>query len=181
MRKRAISFLILCFTVLVFAFPAQSQMATKSEALSVANNWVTLIIQKKGDWGGSKTAAIAGMQDFKRGERLLGYFFRVQPKGYIIVPLRKEMAPVKAYSARSDLDPETEEGMADLLKGQMERILVKIEQAITSEKAGGAEKLTDILEIDYRPAWEDLEGDVNITQEELQGDEGSLEKDSESI
>ncbi len=87
-------------------------MATRNEALTVASNWITMIIQKKGDWGGSETAEIDEIHEFKRGERVLGYLFRVKPRGYIIVPLRKEMAPVKAYSAKSDLDPESEEEMA---------------------------------------------------------------------
>jgi Peptidase C10 family/Spi protease inhibitor len=175
MRKLILPLLVICLAIMITVTSAQAQMATRDEALTVASNWITTIIQKKGDWGGSETAEIVETQEFRRGERVLGYFFRVHPKGYIIVPLRKEMAPVKAYSARSDLDPESEEGMADFLKEKMERILDKTEQVVASEKAGGAEKLTDILEIDYRPAWKNLEGGVTTTQEELQSNEGFIE------
>jgi len=179
MKKLILPLLFICSAIMITVTSVQAQTASRNEALTVASNWITMIIQKQGDWGGYETAEIDEIHEFKRGGRVLGYFFRVKPKGYIIVSRRKEMAPVKAFSARSDLNPESEEGMADLLKGQMEGILDKIEQAVALEKADGAHKLTDVVEINYRPAWENLESDVKITQEELQGDEGSLEEDFE--
>lgn len=191
MKKMILTTLIVCIAIMGSGLPARAQVATMDEALTVANNWITLIIHKKGDWGGSETAEVEDIQEFKRGEQVIGYFCHVKPKGYIILSLRKELAPVKAYSARSDLDPESEEGMADLLKGSMARNLDRVEQVINTDKAAGTEELSDILEIDYRNAWNELEGDVEALMEgpvrdkevpkgELKGEEGSPEGDLES-
>ena len=175
---------IVCLAIMGTGLPVRAQMATMDEALTVATNWITVIIRKKGDWGGSETAEVDEIREFKRGNRVVGYFCRVKPSGYIVISLRKELAPVKAYSAKTDLDPGSEEGMADLLKGGMERVLNRIEQQIGPVKSAGTEELTGILEIDYRGAWEELQGDVKTLKEEPEGDMGTpkeeLKGDEES-
>ena len=69
--------------------PVHAQMATTDEAMTVAANWITLIIHQKGDWGGSQTAEVQELQKFKRGDRELGYFCRVKPTGFIVVGQRQ--------------------------------------------------------------------------------------------
>ena len=46
----------------------------------MVRNWITLIVQKKGHWGGSKTAQVEECLPFRRGERPLGYFCPVEPQ-----------------------------------------------------------------------------------------------------
>ncbi len=141
MQKQWITILLACLVIVRPASPLQAQSAseivTKDEALAVAQNWITSIIQNKGKWGDSQTAKVETIQELERGERVLGYFCRVRPHGFIVIPLRKEMAPVKAYSDVSDLDPESDEGLANLIKGEMEDILNRIEmQPILVEPKG---------------------------------------------
>jgi hypothetical protein len=107
--------------------PAKAQMVTWEEAFDVAQNWIALIIEKEGNWGGAETAQVYEVHDFTRGGLLLGYFCRVQPSGYIVVSLRKELAPVQAYSDTGDIDPESGEGMVGISKEEMERILMEID------------------------------------------------------
>jgi len=171
MKKWSITILIACLAISVLASPVVAEMATMDEAQTVANNWITLIIQEKGNWGGSETAEVEEIQEFKRGERVIGYFCRVKPKGFIVVSLHKELAPVKAYSAVSDLDPESEEGMADLIKGGMERVLDWTEQLVGPIESARAEDLDSILEINYRQAWAELEGNVEIFKDRLESSE----------
>lgn len=138
---------------------AWAQPVTMDEARIVAENWISVIIKERGSWGGSTEAEPGDMQEFRRKGRFIGYFCPVSPKGYIIVSPRREMAPVKAYSATSDLDPASETGMADLLKGKMERILDKVHRIARERKAVTGEEVADTLEIDYRPAWDALMND----------------------
>jgi hypothetical protein len=125
---RKIIMVALLMTVGLMTIPIQAQMATTNEALTVANNWIDVIIQKKGGWGDANSAYVESIEEFNRGGRTVGYFCNVKPVGHIVLSLRKELAPVKAYSAKSNLDPKSEEGMADLIKGKMEDILKVIEQ-----------------------------------------------------
>ena len=166
-RRLIVTILIACLAVTaltstVQAEPVQDEIVTMDEALTVANNWITLMIHNEGDWGGFEAAEVAEICEFKRGDRVLGYFCRVEPTGFVVVSLRKELAPVKAYSAVSDLDPKLEQGMADLIKEKMERILDWIEQVVSPIESAGAEGPESVLEIDYRQAWAELEGDVEV-------------------
>ena len=169
MKNLTITILIALVAAMVLISPVRAEIATMDEALAVANNWVTLTLQKKGTWGDSETAVVGEIQEFKRGERLLGYFGHVQPKGYIIVSLRKELAPVKVCSATSDLDPACEEGMADLIKDCMERILNRIEKEVGPIRSARTEDVSKILEINYSSAWAELERD----EEEFENGLGS--------
>jgi hypothetical protein len=157
MRNLIIIIIIASLAIVGLISPGRAEMATRDEGMTVAKNWITLIIQKKGDWGGSETAELEEIQEFKRGERILGYFCAVKPRGFIVISLRKELAPVKAYSTTCDLDPESDEGLADIIKGGMERVLNRIEQRLGPLDKVRTEELGNFLEINYRQAWEELE------------------------
>jgi len=160
MDKLRNTILIASLVLVGLTIPVRAEMATMDEALTVANNWINLIVQKTGSWGDANTAYVEDIQEFKRGKRVVGYFCRVKPKGYIVVSLRKELAPVKACSSTGYLDPESEEGMADMLKGRMERMLDAIEQQPAPNRSGTDPNVQSTVRIDYRPAWEELEPDV---------------------
>lgn len=160
MKNLIIAILIASLAIMVPVSPVQAEMVTVDEALTVANNWITLIIHNEGDWGGSESAEVEEIEEFKRGERVIGYFCHVKPKGFIVVSLRKELAPVKAYSAVSDLDPESDEGMADVIKMRMDGILNAIEQQIGPVQSARTEDVKNILETNHRPTWDELGGNV---------------------
>jgi hypothetical protein len=133
-----------------------SQMADINETSTIANNWIRIIIAETGGWGSNKNASIKTMIEFKRNDRLLGYFYPVNPSGYILISLRKELAPVKAYSATCNLDPFNDEGMTDLLKVCMERLLDTIEQNLGPIDLINTSDLKNMVEINYKPAWNNL-------------------------
>jgi hypothetical protein len=161
MKKSLLALLIALLAITSTRDAALAQMVSLDDALTVAENWITVIVNKKGSWGGSDTAEVSDIVDFKRGNNRIGYFCQVDPQGYIIVSLRRELAPVKAYSASSSLDPESEEGLADLIKSNMEKLLAKI-QLIRSMSAFADPNglLPTEVEIDYRSAWDVLQDDV---------------------
>jgi hypothetical protein len=160
MKNIIFRILIASFAVMACISETRAETVTTDEALVVANNWINTIIRKKGSWGEADSAHVDSIQEFKREQRILGYFCNVEPVGYIIVSLRKEFAPVKAYSARSELEPNTDEGMADYLKGRMERILDKVEERFGSLTAARSEDVSGLFEVDYKEAWKQLEAGV---------------------
>jgi hypothetical protein len=160
MKTITLRILIASFATIVFISEARAQIVTTDKALIVADNWINTIILKKGSWGEADSAHIDSISQFKRGERVLGYFCNVEPVGYIIVSLRKEFAPVKAYSARTELEPGTDEGLADFLKTRMERILDKVEKQFGSLTTARSEDVSGLFEVDYKEAWEQLEAGV---------------------
>ncbi len=172
MKNLIIAILIACLAIMGSTLPTRAQapieLATKDEALTIAKNWITLIIQKKGTWGDAETAEVDDCQEFKHNEQILGYFCPVKPRGFIVISLYKVLAPVKAYSAVSDLDPESDEGMSDLIKESMERVLDRIEQSTGLIETTSIEDLENVLEIDYRRSWQELESNVEIFKEGIE-------------
>ena len=162
--------LITSLALAVLTVPIRAEMATRNDALTVANNWLRLIIQNKGSWGGSDTAMIQQIQQLKRGDRVLGYFCDVSPRGYIVVSLHKQLAPVKAYSAACNLNPASNKGMADLIKDRMEQILKRIDEWTATLKQPPDEVMTKILEINYAQAWAELNVGAATFQQMLDGD-----------
>jgi hypothetical protein len=91
-----------------------------------------------------------------------------------VLSLRKELAPVKAYSARCDLDPKSEEGMADLIKGKMEDILKAIEQKAGPIQSARTEDVANIVEINYSNSWANLQGDISTVDWGTDSGEGDI-------
>ncbi len=168
MKKTIFVSIVIALAVLGSGLPVFAQPLSVDEARTVATNWIELIIQKKGDWGGSNTAQIDEILEFKRGERVLGFFCRVHPSGFIVVSLFKELAPIKAYSPSTDLNPDSNESLADLIKIGMERILDEIERQVGSLKLAQSQSFANILEINYRQSWEELEKETETFKTELQ-------------
>ena len=134
----------------------QAQNVNKNETEIISRNWINAIVAETGSWGSYQKASVKTMIEFKRGDRLLGYFYPVDPTGYILISLRKELAPVKAYSASCNLDPFNDEGMTDLLKVCMERILDTIEQRFGQIDLVNTSDLENMVEINYKPEWNNL-------------------------
>jgi hypothetical protein len=65
MKNLKITIRIACLAALAFITPVWAQIVTMDEALNVANNWITLTLRQKGDWGGDNMAAVADVQELK--------------------------------------------------------------------------------------------------------------------
>jgi len=174
MKKLRNIILVALLMTVGFTIPIQASMVATNKALTVANNWINVIIQKKGSWGGANDAFVQDIQEFKRGGRIIGYFCNVEPAGYIVVSLRRELAPVKAYSAISSIDPESDEGLADVIKLGMERILNGIEKQVGPIESVRTEDVQNILEINYCDVWAKLDGGTIGIEMDYQGGDPSL-------
>ena len=170
MEKLRNTILVASLMVIGLTIPIQAKRATMDEALTVANNWISLILEKKGAWADANTAYVEDIQEFKRGRRTIGYFCRVWPKGYIVLSLHKQLAPVKAYSATCDLDPGSQEGMTDLIKNRMDRILGRIDERVKKLKQTPDQVMATILDINYSNAWNELQVDTMSFQQMLESD-----------
>ncbi len=166
--------LVASLLVMGLTMPVRAKIVTTDEALTVANNWIRMIIQEKGGWGDAKTAYVEDIQEFRRRRRMMGYFCNVKPRGCIVISLRRELAPVKAYSVRSNLDPQSEEGMVDLIKDCMERILDTIEKLVGPVQTARTEDVANIVEINYTNAWAELEGDISTVEWGLGSNQGDI-------
>lgn len=164
MRIIVCCILIICLALALAVLPAGAQSVTAEDARSVAQNWVALTIRQQGDWGGSPSAQIGGIREFRQGDRLIGYYCPVSPQGFLVMSLRRELAPVKAYSDTTNLDPDAEGGLTDLIKLQMAAALDAIEQEAGPVVSVSSAQVTPLMEFNYLGAWDvlDTEGSASL-------------------
>lgn len=143
---------LLMAVLLICVSSAWAENVDRDEALTIAENWIELIIHYHGDWGGSPEARVVEIREFSQDDRLLGYFCRVEPQGYIVVSLLKGLAPVKTFSATSNLDPDATEGPTDLIKYKMALLQRMVEERLGPVDGVKTEDLRSIADIDYSPA-----------------------------
>ena len=132
--------LLLAALMVVIAATATAEIVTPEQARRIASNWLDLIVYTHGDWAGSSEPAVVDIDDFRRGDRLLGYCCHVEPRGFVVVSAVKGLAPVKAYSGSSSFDVEAEDGLVDVIALKMEAVRHELELQLDSpENATEAE------------------------------------------
>ncbi len=161
---------IVAVSLMLLVPTVQAEKATVEEALMVAENWIRLIIGTEGHWGDSDMAYVETIDEFVGRNQVIGYFCRIKPQGFIVISLHKELAPIKAYSTNCNLNPESDEGMADLLKGKMERVLDSFQQQLSEIRLAQAQDVQNTLEINYRFAWNALAGSVRTSEVRINSD-----------
>ena len=164
--KQYITLLLCCFLIVLVTERSHAQFVTRDQALTVASNWVDFLIVKKGNWHGSKSAFVQEVQDFTREDRLLGYYCKVNPVGFVIVPRLHGLAPIKAYSSSDDIDPTLDDGMTDLFKDCMEIMLDGIEHQVGPLESARSQDLTEFLGDYFLPAWNALEHGLDMDYQE---------------
>lgn len=168
MKQWIFGFLITCMFLTLLVIPVSAQPVTADDARAVAQNWIALKIQQQGNWGGSPTAQMGEIQEFKLGERVIGYFCPVQPQGFLVISLRRELAPVKAYSDTSNLDPDSKEGLTDLIKLQMAEILDYIDINAGSVGSVSSTEVTPLMEFNYLASWDVLDTGASTFENQVQ-------------
>ncbi len=163
MKRLKISLLVAGIMTVLLCRVVSAQMIDPNTARTIAQNWVTTITGYYGQWGSAEKANVSGVYEFKRGDRLLGYYCTVEPSGYVLVSLMQGLAPVKASSETSIIDPDSDEGVADLLKMQMERRLDAIEKELGPIPSVKSSDLDRLLALNYRDAWHRLlDGPIDV-------------------
>ncbi len=149
-------------SLLCLAVPVSAQVAGPDEALTVAKNWVSLIVAKRGAWGESPTAEVTGIQELRLSpdSRLLGYFCPVSPKGWIVISYYKDLASVKAYSELDDLDISETDGVAAFVKEGLDGMINSVEKRLGKPMSQAKSKeIQGTLNVNFRSSWRLLGGD----------------------
>lgn len=162
MKNFNIYILISAVALSVLLWPAQTsaQLVTSDRARAVAENYITLIIESNGSWGGSPTASVGSIDELRREGRLLGYWCHVEPAGHIVVSLHKALAPVKASSETWDSDPGCNADIIDVIKYKIEQEHDFIEENIGPVATAPVDEVARFCEISYRDVWTLLDRDA---------------------
>jgi len=155
MKTKLIVFFSVFFTFTCFT-KITGQVVTREEAAVIAQNWINIIIDQYEGWGEYDKANPEIVYPLERNGQQLGFYCQVKPEGFIVMSLRKELAPVKVYSERGRIDMDLDIGMPDLIKDCMQTIVDGINQQAGSIETLSNDQLKKILEIDYSASWQQV-------------------------
>nr|NQU92654.1 C10 family peptidase [Bacteroidota bacterium] len=152
MKTKFIQLFCLILT-LIWIIPCKGQVVTKEEATKIAQNWIHIVIDNYGTWGNAENASILLVRTLEKDGRKLGYFCNVTPKGFILVSIRKELAPVKLYSDEGSYPSDEVDCLPDLIYDIPAKVINAIEAELAPIESVSSSELKEILEIDYSEAW----------------------------
>lgn len=153
--KTCILWLAVITGLLIHPPTLRAELATVDDARIVAENYVKHVIARDGSWGAHASARIGTIAPFGRGDTLLGYFCPVEPEGWFVLGLYRELAPIRGYSTEGHLDPEQKLGMTDLLKDRMATLYASVEQVL-GRPIDPREDFSAILPAEFRGVWATL-------------------------
>ena len=156
MKRILLGRLMISLLAVATSDPAAAQMVTMSEARTVAQNWVSLVIAAKSNWNHQPTATVAEVKELTGNGRLVGFVCSVQPSGYVLVSLHKALQPVRAYSVEGTLDTDLVTGMPGFLRAMMFGTLSALEQAAGPIASAKSKDLQPYLELNHQSAWQEL-------------------------
>lgn len=146
----------LAIWLIFIATSASANLTTSEEAARVAESWLKLIVEGRGSWGKVIDPRVIGVVPLEKGGRLVGHLAEIDPEGWVVVPLHRELAPVKAYSESGRLDPSASVGLPDLVKLSLDRSLDTLESLIAKSTSSAGIGLVDLVEVDHTRDWDRL-------------------------
>lgn len=111
--------LIIAFLITAGASVPQevrAEKATEIEMANVCQNWLSHMVYQQGTWAGEPNPTIRAADDIVVDGVVLARSYSISPVGHIVVPILKDLPPVKTYSDENDLDVNGEYGFPQLLR-----------------------------------------------------------------
>ncbi|MBN1211512.1 MAG: C10 family peptidase, partial [candidate division Zixibacteria bacterium] len=120
--------LTVLFTAFLFAGHSAAETAAAEESELVCQNWLTNIVAQKGGWAGETNPQIIKVDELIENDTLLARIYTISPDGFIIVPILKDMAPVKFYTDEGRFDMDQRFGFPQMMREILQnRIRVYVE------------------------------------------------------
>jgi hypothetical protein len=99
----------------------------RAGAAAVCRRWLETMVAVNGDWAGDSSPSLSGVELIVHRGIRVGWHCTVDPSGYVIVPLRRELAPIKAYSERGLPDPSAVSGLLGLALDDLAQRTARLE------------------------------------------------------
>lgn len=115
------------FPIFVFALnlliiqEIRAETATPAEMEIVCRNWLAHVVHERGGWGGDPQPTIREVRDLIGDQGVLARCYSISPRGHVVVPVLKDLPPVKVYSEDCGLDVTERAGFAGLLREVLEK------------------------------------------------------------
>jgi hypothetical protein len=94
----------------------RAERATPAEMELVCQNWISYMVYQRGSWAGETRPQIMRTDEIVENDTLLARCFSIFPRGFVVVPILKELPPIQAYSDEYGLDVNEGVGFPQLLR-----------------------------------------------------------------
>ncbi len=94
----------------------KAERATADEMEQVCQNWLAYMVYQRGGWAGGAHPTIVDVQEIIQNDTILARSYSISPRGHVVVPILKELPPIKAYSEKYGLDVNETVGFPQLLR-----------------------------------------------------------------
>jgi len=110
-------FVILLITLIIIVpSGVMAKKASVDEMDNVCQNWLDRIVMEKGQWAGSDNPTIERIDEILINDTVLARCYQISPDGYVIVPVLRDMTPVKVYSEEGRYDIDDTDGFPAMIK-----------------------------------------------------------------
>jgi hypothetical protein len=116
MYKCMVALWLAALVTVVAATSAVAELATPEEAERACVNWLAYVVHERGDWAGEPNPVIEKVEALSKEGLVVGRCFSIAPVGHVVVPIIKELPPIKAYSQSCNVDVSQTVGYPQLLK-----------------------------------------------------------------
>jgi Peptidase C10 family/Dockerin type I domain len=172
-------YFILSLTLILSVFimaETKAELASSSEMEQVCHNWLIEMVNRDGSWAGDANPRISHMGEIRSDEDLLlARYYSIEPSGFVVIPVLKEMNPIKAYSDISILDDKQTGGFLLMLKEMLSRRMELYENKFGSLDASQPADGEAIFGRSHRAEWDRLTLDSKTFAAQLSLDKSSRE------
>jgi len=111
-----ITILTVAFLALFAVGQLSAETAVSEEMDLVCQNWLSTIVVQNGSWAGDMYPRIDDVEEIVENDLVLARVYHIAPEGYIIVPVLKDMSPVKVYSDEGHFDVNQQYGFPQMIR-----------------------------------------------------------------
>lgn len=138
---------------IVMVAGAVAELVTEDDMRLACRNWLNYMVFETGGWAGDPNPGIMESFDITVGDTLLGRCFAISPQGYVLVPVMRELPPIKASSQENDFIPGSP-GVEDLFRDALHNKAGILITAYGSLDFRPADKSDITVGGDNRDMWE---------------------------
>lgn len=107
---------IALFLCVFTCLQVRAEIATPDEMELVCQNWLRYVVSQKAGWAGSSSPQVVNVEALVENDTVLALCFSIAPRGYVVVPILKQLPPVKVYSEANGLEVNQRVGLPQLLR-----------------------------------------------------------------
>jgi hypothetical protein len=147
-----------------------AEIVSAAESERVTANWIRFLAERDGAWAGSSNPQIDSVEPFTDGTgQLLARVYAVNPRGFVLVPVLKEMAPVKVWSTESNFNVNNNQGFVQMLREILGEQVSSFIAAYGSLEASQPTAGEVLFGPEYRPLWDYYAADYKTFRRQILG------------